>query len=146
MGSRQPARFHIANAPGPARVAWLALVLLLIGLPTLVVAVALLRAQDVDELGIAFDAAAWRAVADTSGPNARGDMTGDLMRRHLPVGASRAAVTQLIGKPDWVDPAGQLWIYHLGPQIDGRLAMDPYTLELDFRPDGGLGRVSLVQH
>jgi len=141
-------RFSIADATGQEREPWLAVsfvpMVLVVAL-TLVAGVWLLHTNNIDSPSTPFDAVAWRAVADTSGPNPRGAMVHDLMRHHLPVGMARQEVEQLLGPPSSRETDTD-WEYGLGPEIGGWLYMDGYTLDLRFGRDGRLLRTELTQH
>lgn len=92
----------------------------------------------------AFDAVVWRETApQLLRGNPRAPMARAAVRDLEARRPSRAAVLDLLGAPDASDgPA--LVSYHLG--FFGWLAMDPDTLDIEFRPDGTFVAARIVQH
>ncbi len=138
-------RFEVQNAP-PRDSRWLVTLLCCAAAAALLIGVRqLLLPYNIDSPEYPFDARVWRATTETSGPNARGDMVIDLQKRWLHVGMSADEVERLLGPPSQ-RVSEREWSYDVGPQIGGRLWMDPYTLDLRFDAGRRLGHLGLTQH
>ena len=138
-------RSAVHNAP-PQDSRWLVTLLCCAAAAALLIGVRqFLLPYNIDSPEHPFDARVWRATTETSGPNARGDMGGDLQKRWLRVGMSADEVERLLGPPSR-RVSDRDWSYDLGPQVDGRLGMDPSTLDLGFSAAGRLLDFGVTQH